>query len=210
MKKYLIITTFILSNTYSINAGETQEITLKAPVETKHSNISVQKITNDSTESDRNIFVSFERTHIMPMGEPVNISGHIMPGKYLELKDPQGVVEAAMVPVWQKTFRGATINIVTLSGFPGRIYYLYTIDGALWAIKAPTKEGELKGVHLLNPSEKNRTIELIVHDNNVLEAQVLDENGKPNGEKTILGHKPPSTVTKESIPEVQETKRQGL
>ncbi|MEX0849287.1 MAG: hypothetical protein WD055_03595 [Candidatus Dependentiae bacterium] len=206
MKKYLIITTFILSNTYSINAGNAPKMPLKAPIEKKHSNIHLQKITNNSK---RNVFVSLERTHIMPLGEPINISGHIMPGKDMEIKDPQGIAEAAMIPVWQKTFRGATINIITLSGFPGRIYYLYAIGNALWAIKAPTKENELKGVHLLNPSDKNRNIELIVHDNNVLEAQVLDENGKPNGEKTKLGYEPTPTVTKESIPEVQKTKRYG-
>ncbi len=169
---------------FAKNKDEKKE--MKKPVEAQHSNIHLQKVTN---KSQRCVFVAFERTHIMGKtvtNEPINIAGHIMPEKSFEIKGPHGNTHSVMVPVWQNTFRGNTINLVTLSGCPGKISYLYAINGHLWAIKAPSKESELKGVYLLRPSEEDRKIELEVHNKNVIKVHVLDENGKRNGESTPL------------------------
>ena len=155
---------------YPIGTGAEQQKD-SAPLEVKHSKIGLQKITNQSSQP---VFIAFERAHFMPFGEPFDFSGTVMSDKDYQITDPEGEVHAAMIPVWQKTFLGNTINVVTLSGQPGIIWYLYVINDSLWAIKAPNKEGELKGVHLLDPSQENRIIELIIKDRNVLEAKVLE------------------------------------
>lgn len=190
MKKYLVVLLFLQNSVFS----QEEKKELRKPIEPKHSNIHIQKISN---KSSRNIFIAFERTHIMPLMEPIELAGHIIPGKSFEIIDPEGIHEAVMVPVWQDTFRGNTINIVSLAGNPGRIYYLYVINGHLWAIKAPSKHGELKGVHLLNPSEKDRDIEIEVYDHNVLKVHVLDQNGKQNGESTQLKYEPQAYIAEE-------------
>lgn len=141
-------------------------------IDPKHSNIYIQKITN---ESDKGAFVALERTYVIPLEDRIDLSGHLMPGKDFQLNDPSGAPYATAVPIWQKTFRGNTFNVVTLSGNPGRIYYLYTIDGHLWAIKAPIKEGDLKGIHLLDPSETDRKVELKILDDNVLSVALLED-----------------------------------
>ena len=181
MKKSLMLLFFAATAICAKSNDAKKE--MKKPVDAQHSNIHLLKVTN---KSPHDIFFAAERSHIMPMSAEINLSGHIMPEKAFEITDPEGVNHAIMIPVWQSTFRGNTINVVSLSGKPGRIYYLYVIDNHLWAIKAPSKEGELKGVHLLAPSEDDRQIELEVHNNNVLQVHVVDENGKRNGESTQL------------------------
>ena len=166
MKKIYIC--YLLLNLFVNVRAEGDE---KEPIEAKHSNIHLQKITN---QSDQPVFLAIERAHLMPLDEPIDMSGSIMSDKDIEIRDHLGEVHAVMLPVWQKTFRGNTINIVTLSGRPGIIWYLYVINDSLWAIKAPNEEGELKGVKLLDPAEDNRIIELIVKNRNVLEVNVLE------------------------------------
>lgn len=178
MKKCLII---LLCTTTLI--GESTKKEMRKPVEAKHSNFHLQKVTN---KSPRDIFFASERTHIVPMSEEINLSGHIMPEKAFEIIDPEGIAHAIMIPEWQGTFRGNTINIVSLSGNPGRIYYLYVIKDHLWALKAPSKEGELKGVHLLEPSEEDVRVEVVIEKNNIIKAHVLDQNGKRTGLSTKL------------------------
>jgi len=136
-----------------------------------HEMIYLKKITNASSQP---IFSSFEQAMLMPLGETISLAGHIMSDNTLESHDPEGKPQAVLIPEWQRSFRGNRINIVAMSGNPGRIYYLYVINGHLWALLAPNKEGELKGIHLLAPSEKERDIELVVKDNAFLEVNVLD------------------------------------
>lgn len=147
----------------------------KQKVTPKHSNIFVQKITNASNKA---AFVALERVHAVPLGDTMDLSAPLMSGENFDLHDPAGQPYSLAVPVWQKTFRGNQFNIITLSGNPGRIYFLYTIDGHLWAIKTPETKGELKGVHLLDAADQDRHVEVKILDDNVLEIIVLDDKKK--------------------------------
>jgi hypothetical protein len=134
-------------------------------IEPKHSTVYIQKITN---ESDKAAFISLERIHTTPLNETIDLSAPLMSGATFDLHDPLGQAYAISIPKWQKTFRGNQLNIVTLSGNPGRIYFLYLINDHVWAMKAPEKKGDLKGIHLLNPSEKELYCELKIMNNNEL------------------------------------------
>lgn len=169
MKRLLYIVCMFATN--MVIAEHAQQI----QIDFKPSNINIQKITNSSK---RNIFVSFERVFMTPMQEEINISGHIMPGYTFKLIDPEGIVESIIAPVWQHSFRGPAIHLISLSGNPGLILYLYVIGGHLWGVYAPHKQGDFQGIHLLKASDKERNIELVVKDNNIINAIVLDEHGK--------------------------------
>ncbi len=154
------------------NEDDTQALFLEPK---HHEMIYLKKITNASSQP---VFSSFEQAMLMPLGETISLAGHIVSGNTLESHDPDGKPQAVLIPEWQRSFRGNRINVVALAGNPGRIYYLYVINGHLWALLAPNKEGELKGIHLLAPSEHKRDIELVVKDNAFLEINVLDEKDK--------------------------------
>ena len=173
MKKHIIILCLLLSP-FNFFAEESTQ----TAIELKHSNIYIKKITN---ASGRSAFISLERIFVTPLNDTIDSSGHLMSGKDFQLNDADHTPYAFAVPIWQKTFRGNTFNVITLSGNPGRIYFLYSINGHLWAIKAPHQEGDLKGVHLLDPADHDRAVELTIKDNNVLVATVLEE--QPNSEQ---------------------------
>lgn len=167
MNKYLVILSLAITtgckSASSMYVGQVQKASNKRDL--SHSNIYIQKITNASKHS---AFVAVERNYVLPYNDRMDLSGHIMPGKDFELKDFEGTPYLFAVPLWKNSFRGSTLNVITLSGNPGRIYFLYVINGHLWAVKAPSKEGEMRGIHLLDPAQHDRTFDLKILDDNVL------------------------------------------
>lgn len=139
----------------------------RPPFKPQHSNILVKKITNNSGKP---AFIALERLYSKSLNDNLNIAAPLMNNDFFEVKDPDGEIHGVAIPVWQKTFRGNKLNIITLSGNPGRIYFLYAIEGHLWAIKTPEKKDDLKGFHLLDPSEQPQEIEIKILKNNGLQA----------------------------------------
>lgn len=182
MNKYIIILPLIITTTCasaSMYVGQMQKIRNKRDL--SHSNIYIQKITNASKHG---AFVAVERNYVLPLNDRMDLSGHIMPGKEFQLRDSEETPYSFAVPLWKNSFRGSTMNIITLSGNPGRIYYLYVINGHLWAVKAPSKENEVKGIHLLDPAKYDRIFELKILDNNVLSLVPINDNKKGSTQKS--------------------------
>lgn len=184
MKKYIIILPLIVStigiSAASVYVGQIQKSVNKRDL--SHSNIYIQKITNASKQS---AFVAVERNYALPLNDRMDLSGHIMPGKEFQLKDSEETPYSFAVPLWKNSFRGSIMNVITLSGNPGRIYFLYVINGHLWAVKAPSKEGEMKGIHLLDPAQQDRIFELRILDDNVLSLVPINDNKKGSIQNTI-------------------------
>lgn len=149
----------------------------------KHSNIYIQKIIN---KSGRAAFMSLERILAHPLEETVDIGAPIMHEDFFEKKHDEESLYAFSVPVWQNTFLGNQFNVISLGANPGRIYFLYVINGHLWAVKTPEKKGELKGIHLLDPSDKERTFILTIQPNHVLELEEIkqEKSAEPTTKKT--------------------------
>jgi hypothetical protein len=175
---------------------QTADLQKRKKIAPKHSTVYIQKITN---ESDKAAFISLERIHTTPLNETIDLSAPLMSGASFNLHDPSGQAYSISIPVWQKTFRGNQLNVVTLSGNPGRIYFLYLINDHVWAIKAPEKKGDLKGFHLLNPSEKEGYCELKIMNNNGL--KLVPINGAP---PTSTQHK---KLAKKATPQALSLKK---
>lgn len=172
-----LLLTFGCTYASSIYIGQIQKARNKRDL--SHSNIYIQKITNESSHS---AFIALERNFVLPLNDRLDLSGHIMQGKDFQLKDSEEKPYSFAMPIWKNSFRGSTFNIITLSGNPGRIYYLYVINGHLWAVKAPSKEGEMKGIHLLDPADHDRTFELKILNDNALSLIPITEHKKGSAE----------------------------